>query len=375
VKPALRRPLALAAASVVWLAATPLHAQNPGAQTDPAPADIDAIFARWDQPDSPGCALGVYRDGQIVYENGYGMANLDWGIPIDPATVFYVGSVSKQFTAASILLLARGGELSLDDDIRTYLPELPVYDAPVTIRHLLHHTGGMRDMYRTMTAEGVDIFDIVSDAEALELLARQPLDFPPGEKFSYSNGGFFLLAQIVARVSGMSFHDFTTTNLFEPLGMGDTHFHDDPGHIVRARAMSYETDESGELKQNYVSTFDFVGQGGLYTTVEDLIKWDQNFYENRVGGAGFTEAMLTRGELTNGEKIPYALGLMHMDYRGQKVIDHAGGMMGFRADLVRFPDQHFSVSALCNHSDINPSELARRVADLYLANVLEPIEP
>lgn len=353
-----------------FAAGSPLHAQ-----TDPVPEDVDAIFAEWDLPDSPGCALGVYRDGEIVYRKGYGMANLDWEIPIDPATVFYVGSVSKQFTAAAIALLILGGDLSLDDDIRQYLPELPAYESPVTVGHLLHHTGGMRDMYATMVAEGVDIFDIVSDEEAIELLSRQDLDFPPGEEFSYSNGGYFLLAQIVERVSGMSFNEFTRTNLFEPLGMDDTHFHDDPGHIIRARAMSYETDDAGQTKQNYVSTFDFVGQGGLYTTVGDLIQWDRNFYESHLGGAGFTDFMLTRGVLTNGEEIPYALGLQHMEYRGQTVIDHAGGMMGFRADLVRFPDQHFSVSALCNHSDIDPSALTRRVADLYLADVLEPISP
>jgi hypothetical protein len=154
--------------------------------------------------------------------------------------------------------------------------------------------------------------------------------------------------------------------------MRDTHFHDDPGHIVASRAMSYEKDDSGRTRQNYVSTFDFVGQGGLYTTVGDLILWDRNFYESRVGGAGFTDFMLTRGALDSGEQVPYALGLMHMDYRGQRVIDHSGGMMGFRADLVRFPDQHFSVAALCNQSDIDPSALTRRVADLYLADVLEP---
>jgi len=166
------------------------------AAQDPTPAAIDAIFAKYDSTDSPGCALGVYRDGQLVYQNGYGMANLDWGIPIDPSTIFYVGSVSKQFTAASIALLVRAGELSLDDDIRAYLPELPEYVTTVTVGQLVHHIGGMRDMYAAMSASGMDIYDPIENQEAIEVLAAQDLDFTPGERFSYSNGGYFLLAQI-----------------------------------------------------------------------------------------------------------------------------------------------------------------------------------
>jgi CubicO group peptidase (beta-lactamase class C family) len=342
------------------------------AQADPSPAEIDAIFAEWDRDDSPGCALGVYRDGEIVYEAGYGMANLDWGIPIEPSTVFYVGSVSKQFTAASIALLVRGGQLDLDDDVRDYIPELPVYDPPVTIDRLLHHTSGMPDMYRAMDAAGMNIYDPIDADEAISVLASQPLDFTPGERYSYSNGGYFLLAQVVERVSGMSFTDFTRENIFEPLGMSHTHFHSDPGHVIQRRAMSYERDDSGEIRQNYVSTFAFVGQGGLYTTVGDLIEWDRNFYENRVGGAGFTELQETRGQLNDGSTIPYALGLMHGEYRGAKFVGHTGGMMGFRAVLERYPEHHFSVATLCNQSQIDPARLARRVTDLYLGDVLDP---
>lgn len=355
----------------VMLFAACAQSPVPAPAVGPSNEAIDAIFAQWDRPDSPGCVVGVYQDGQIVYSSGYGMANLDWGIPIEPSTVFYVGSVSKQFVATSIAILDRGGALSLDDDIRDHLPELPEYSTTVTIRHLVHHTGGMRDLYRAQLESGLDVFTPLSEHEAVEVLSNMPLDFQPGEQFSYSNGGYFLLAQIVERVSGMSFNEFTRANIFEPLGMGDSHFHDDPGHVIQGRAMSYEVDEeSGEVRQNYISTFNRVGPGGLYTTVGDLVKWDQNFYESRVGGPGFTEYMLTRGELNSGEAIPYAFALMHMDYRGQKVVDHSGGMMGFRADLVRFPDHHFSVSVLCNSSNINPSELTRRVADVYLSDVL-----
>ena len=296
-------------------------------------------------------------------------------MPIEPSTVFYVGSVSKQFTAAAIALLVRGGELSLDDDIRVHIPELPEYDRPVTVGQLVHHTGGMRDMYQSMMAEGMDIFDPIGNEEAIEVLAAQALDFTPGDQYSYSNGGYFLLSQIVERVSGMSFREFTTRNIFEPLDMGDTHFHSDPGHIVERRAMSYEGVGSGEVRQNYVSTFGFVGQGGLYTTVGDLIKWDRNFYESRVGGAGFTDLMETTGTLNSGDAIDYAFGLRHMEYRGQKVVGHSGGMMGFRAYLERYPEHRFSVSTLCNASEINPGALARQVVDLYLADVLDPASP
>ncbi|MDH3732005.1 MAG: beta-lactamase family protein [Gemmatimonadota bacterium] len=358
-------------AVVLFAASACLALTMPLAAQDPSPAQIDAVFADFDAASSPGCALGVYRDGELVYEKGYGMANLDWGIEIDPSTVFYVGSVSKQFTAAAIALLARGGQLSLNDDIREFLPELPEYDTPVTVGHLVHHTGGMMDMYAAMMDSGMNIFDPIENGEAVEVLASKPLDFEPGDRFSYSNGGYFLLSQIVERASGMSFTEFTTTNLFEPLGMGDTHFHGDAGHIVPRRAMSYEGGNSGELRQNYVSTFGFVGQGGLYTTVGDLIKWDRNFYESRVGGAGFTEFVETRGVLNGGETIDYAFGLRHAVYRGQHTVGHSGGMMGFRAYMERFPDQRFTVSALCNQSEIDPGVLARKVADLYLADVLE----
>ncbi len=365
--PVTRLPGAVALMAVAALVAT----AAPAAAQTPSPAQIDAVFADLDR-DGPGCALGVYRDGELVYEKGYGSANLDWGIDIDPSTVFYVGSVSKQFTAAAIALLARGGRLSLDDDIRRWIPELPEYRTTVTVGHLVNHTGGIMDMYAAMMDSEMNIFDPIDSPEAIGVLASKPLDFDPGERWSYSNGGYFLLSQIVERASGMSFTEFTTRNIFEPLGMMDTHFHSDPGHVIPRRAMSYEADESGNIKQNYVSTFAFVGQGGLYSTVGDLIRWDRNFYESRVGGAGFSEYMETTGSLNDGSAIDYAFGLRHDEYRGQHTVGHSGGMMGFRAYMERFPDQHFTVATLCNQSEINPAALSRRVADLYLADVLEP---
>lgn len=348
----------------------------PPAPGDPTPASIDALFAEWDHPTSPGCALGVFRDGAVVYHQGYGMANLDWGIPIEPSTVFYVASISKQFVAASIALLDRRGTLSLDDDIRRYLPELPPYPRPVTIRHLIHHTGGIPGLFRSQLDSGYGMYTPLPVEEALAVLADKPLDFEPSERFAYSNGGYFLLSLIVERASEKSLKQFARVEIFEPLGMVDSHFHDDSGHIVERRAMSYQVHgATDEVRQNYVSSFNRVGSGGLYTTLGDLAKWDQNFYDERVGGPGFTDTLSTRGTLDSGEVLDYAYGLVHMEYRGHPVVDHSGFLMGFRADLLRFPGQHFSVAVLCNSANIDPSELARRVADLYLADVLEVEEP
>jgi len=369
-----RAPFARRTRVVFILVAFPtafLLCASPRAESleDPSPEKVDAIFSEWDKPRSPGCALGVIRKSRFIYQKGYGMANLDWDIPITPSTVFYVGSVSKQFTAAGILLLAREGKLSLDDDIRKYLPEMPAYEAPVTVRHLVHHTSGVRDIYAVMDLAGLRVADVFSDEDALTLLAGQrSLNFKPGDEFLYSNGGYFLLSEIVERSSGKSFSEYTRQEVFGPLGMKDSHFHNDASHIVKRRALSYAPDGAGGFEQNYLGNFNKVGPGGLYTTVDDLLPWDENFYENRIGGDGFTDALLTRGVLNNGEELDYAFGIRDTEYQGLRVISHSGGMMGFRADVMRFPEERFSVMCLCNLGNIVPGELTRKVANLYLAD-------
>lgn len=353
----------LALALVAALAA-PAAAQGPGS---PPPAAIDAIFSTWDRPGSPGCALAVVRGGRIVYERGYGSANLDWDVPITPSTVFYSGSISKQFTAAVVALLAREGRLSLDDDIRRWFPEIPDYGRPVTIRHMIHHTSGIGDTYRLMDEAGVNVADVVADSAVVALIARQPaLDFLPGDRYSYSNGGYFLLSELVERVTGRSLREVAAERLFGPLGMTDTHFHDNAGHIVERRAMSYAPAPEGGFVQTYMSNFDKVGAGGLYTTVRDLARWDTEFYAQSVGGAGFSDLLLTRGVLTTGDTLPYAFGLRHDEHAGERVIDHSGSMMGFKAFLLRFPDRGLTVATLCNLATIDPGPLSYSVADLYL---------
>jgi CubicO group peptidase (beta-lactamase class C family) len=339
----------------------------------PLTEKADQLFAPWSKPDSPGCALGVIKDGKIIYKRGYGMANLDYSIPISATSVFYIGSTSKQLTAASVALLARQGKLSLDDDIRKYLPEMPQYESPVTIRHLIHHTSGIRDYLELMGLAGMPHENIYTDQELINLIARQKrLNFKPGDKHLYSNSGYFLLSQIVKRASGKSLRQFAEENIFKPLGMKNTHFHDDRTMIVKNRATGYAP--SNGSFSIVLTNFDKVGDGGLLTTVEDLYLWDQNFYDNKLGGADFLNQLLTPGTLNSGEKLDYAFGLTVGQYKGLKMVSHGGAFIGFRAEMIRFPEQKFSVICLCNLGNINPSPLALQVADIYLADQLKPGE-
>lgn len=350
-----------------------LGAASAVAQQFPANPRVDKIFAEWDKPSSPGCALGVLEKGRFLYERGYGMANLDYDIPNSPKLVYYVGSDSKQFTAASIALLVLDGKIALGDDIRKYIPEMPDYGTPITIDHLIHHTSGIRDIYVLMSLGGLRLEDVFSDSEEVALIARQKeLNFKPGDDYLYSNSGYFLLAEIVKRVTGKSLREFADERIFKPLGMMHTHFHDDPGHIMKGRAMSYEPDGRGGYRISYLQNFDKIGAGGLYTTVEDLRKWDENFYTHQVGGDALQRMIHTRGILNTGDTIAYAFGNNVTTYRGLRVDEHGGALMGYKAEILRFPDQHFSVLATCNLGSINPGPLAEQVAEVYLAKKMGP---
>jgi CubicO group peptidase (beta-lactamase class C family) len=338
---------------------------------------VDKVFEQWDRPGSPGCALGVYKDGQIVYERGYGMANLNDDVPITPATVFHVASMSKQFTAASILLLVQQGKLSLDDDVHKYIPELPKFGERITLRHLLHHTSGLRDQWALLGLAGWRYSqDLITDDDVMSVVTRQTeLNFKPGEKYMYSNTGFTLLAIIVKRVSGMSLREFTTKNLFEPLGMAHTHFRDDHEEVIQHDALGYEQDGKDKPFRMSLTNFDTTGATSLHTTVEDLQLWDENFYHPRVGGPALIQQMLERGRLNNGELQDYASGLVIGTYKGLSTVDHGGADAGYRSDMTRFPEQHFSAAVLCNFADTNPSALVRQVADIILAKDLKAPAP
>jgi CubicO group peptidase (beta-lactamase class C family) len=343
---------------------------------DPAPAAIDSIFARYDRTDAPGCALGVYRDDRVIYARGYGMADLNHRIPITPQTVFYIASTSKQFTAMGIALLVEDGTIALTDPVRKWFPELPAYADRVTIRHLVHHTSGFRDYLGLWALSGRGIADEIPQEVALDLIVRQrALDFEPGSQYSYSNSGYLLLSELVQRASGKSLRDFAAARIFGPLGMRDTQFHDRNTRIVERRAEGYQPAGPGTFEIVRTS-FALVGDGGLLTTVDDLLRWDRNFYANVLGrgGPALIRQVTTPGSelLADGTPQRYAFGLMRGQYRGVDVVEHGGAFIGFRAQLLRVPDAHFSVAVLCNDYTAQPEQLARRVVDRYLADRLAP---
>lgn len=335
-------------------------------------AKVAEIFKDYSKPASPGCAVGVYRGKQVVHTAAFGMANLDHDIPLTPKSVFHVASVSKQFTAAAILLLAQDDKLSLDDEVRKYIPELPDFGPRITIRHLVHHTSGIRDQWDLLTFAGWRYSrDLITDDDVLSLLSRQQdLNFAPGERHLYSNSGYTLLAIVVSRVSGRPFREFTTERIFKPLGMTSTHFRDNFNEIVKHQAYGYAPAQ-GSFRLS-VTNFDTAGATSLLTTVEDMAKWYANFDSPVVGGEKLPAAMLERGVLSNGQRIDYAFGLTHGTYRGVPTIGHGGSDAGYRSSFVRFPEQGFGFSILCNLSTTNPGALALRMADIYLADTLKP---
>jgi CubicO group peptidase (beta-lactamase class C family) len=335
---------------------------------------VDAVFAAYDRKDSPGCALGVYRDGRIIYARGYGMADIQRAVPITSRTVFDIGSTSKQFTAASIILLAQQGKLTLDDDVRRHIPELPQYDRPITIRHLLHHTSGLRDYINVMVLCGANTQGHTTARQALDAIVRQKaLNFEPGAEHLYSNSGYFLLSQIVERVSGKSLRAFAQEQIFAPLGMQSTHFHDDHRMEVANRATGYAPAASGF--QVVMSNWEQTGDGAVHTSVEDLLRWDNNFYEPKVGGQALLTQLHATGKLNNGAPLDYASGLVLGNLGGLKVVSHGGAWAGYGAELIRFPEQRLSVATLCNFAAADPWALARAVAAIYLGDKLTPAEP
>lgn len=336
--------------------------------------DINGIFSDYDKPGSPGCALGVYRNGSIAYAHGYGMASLELGVPITPQTVFDIGSTSKQFTAFSILLLQQQGKLSIDDDIRKFMPEIPDYGHRITLHHLMTHTSGMRDYAGLFDLAGVPEQNLTNDQDAIDLIVRQKaLNFNPGEEWDYSNTGFFLLSQVVKRVTGKTLRDFDQENIFTPLGMTSTQIFNDHALVIPHRATGYSYDKERKAFGVEMSNFEQTGDGSVQTSVEDLQRWDENFYTAKLGGPDLIKQMQVVGKLNNGEEHAYAAGLEITKYRGQSAVRHGGAWAGYRAELLRFPEQHTSIAVLCNVAQSVPQSRADRVADILLSNVLAPL--
>jgi len=334
---------------------------------------VDQLFALWDRPGSPGASVAIEQHGRVLYEHGYGEAQVEYHIPITPNTIFHVASVSKQFTAFAIAMLASEGRLSLDDDVRRYIPELPDLGATVTLRHLLHHVSGWRDQWNLVGLAGWRSDDVITKDQIMRVLVRQrELNFPPGSEYLYSNTGFTLLAEVVARVTGESFPQWTQEHIFRPLGMTRSHFHDDHQEIVPDRAYSYEDGPNG--LRNSVLSYANVGATSLFTTAEDLTRWMHNLQTGAVGGAQVIAMMHERYVLTSGDTISYALGLGIGTYRGLRTVGHGGADAGFRSAVMRFPDQDLSIAVLSNLGGFNPDQLVRQVAEAYLGRQMDSAE-
>jgi CubicO group peptidase (beta-lactamase class C family) len=378
---------ALLLASLLPIAAPaqPSAAPSPAPQAAPPGADsvrtaIDRVFAPWTATDGPGCAVAAARDGRVVHQGGYGMANLETATPVTPASVFHIASVSKQFTAAAILLLARDGKLSLDDDIRKHLPELPDYGHRITIRHLLTHTSGLRDQWDLLAlARGRFEENRITEADVLEIVARQKaLNFVPGAEYLYSNTGYTLAGTIVRRVSGRSLRDFAQERIFTPLGMTQTQFQDDYTRVIRNRAAGYARRPTGAWHVS-LPNYDTYGATSLFSTVGDLLRWQANLTTPTVGDAAMFREMTALRTLANGDTSAYGLGLVTERHRGTPVVNHGGADAGYRTWLGRFPEHRLDVVVLCNASSSNPAQLARAVADVFLptplAAALPPMPP
>jgi len=363
---------ALALLGAVMLCAITCDARASDAIED----KIDNLVGRKVKPDGPGCAVLVVDDGRIMFKRGYGIANMDTGRPITSTTAFNIESVTKQFTAACIALLVEKGEISLNDDIRKYVPEMPQYQGPIQIKHLIHHTSGMRDFAILSFLKGIPPEVACSERELLDLISRQKqLNFGPGDHQKYSNSGYFLLGIIVRRVTGMSVGEYAEKEIFAPLGMTHTAYHYDPARTAGNLAVPHICDPEGKYHAHpmIVDTNDY-GYGGIHTTVEDLYLWDQSFFRNQIGGESFSTLMLTRGTTNKGDTLNYAFGLDIGNYMGLRTVSHGGGSPGYNAFILRFPERKFSVICLANHA-INTGRLCYEIADLCLDIHKEKTEP
>ncbi len=384
------RLAALVAAAAIVLVpglfvASATASQQQAQQQEPAPkapelsteAKVDRIFERWNRSNAPGCAIGVAVEGKPVLVRAYGMANLESGIRLRPDTVFESGSVAKQFTAAAIALLCQDGKLSLDDPVRKHVPELPDFGTPILIRHFLNHTSGLRSQWPLLELSGRPVGRVVHTVdEILELVGRmKELNFKPGEEYLYNNTGYTLLGVVVARVSGKSLDAFCQERLFKPLGMTRTQWRDDFTEVVPDRATAYARNPDGTFSTAMPFT-DVIGNGGLLTTVGDLLIWNENLDNPRVGGRALVEQLERRGRLNDGFENEYAQGLVVTTYKGLREVCHGGSTAGYQTYLTRFPEARLSIAVLSNVRQSGPAGLAHQVADIFLAGkIKEPAKP
>jgi CubicO group peptidase (beta-lactamase class C family) len=372
-----RFALALAVAATAVAAPTPqAHAQE---VTPAQEALLESLFEPWSDPAGPGAALAVTRNGRLIYSRGWGSAQLEYGIPVTPATPFHVASVSKQFATFAVSLLARDGALSWDDPVHLHLPELPELGAPFTLRHLAHHTSGVRDQWELLAMAGWRLDDVITRDQILAMMLRQrELNFEPGSEHLYSNMGYSLLAEVVERVSGQGFGEFLEERVFRPLGMERTHVHSDHNRVVPGRAYSYRPTPGGGW-QNAVLSYANQGATSLFTTAEDMARWIGEMEEPRVGDEALWAEMRRPGILERGENagdtLNYALGLSVSRFRGLEAVGHGGADAGFRSQLLHFPDERFGVVVLSNGANFNAGAAARGVAQVFLDSRMDRPDP
>ena len=332
---------------------------------------IDSLFTRWSKPGSPGCTIGVVRNDSLIYAKGYGMANLEYNIPNTPETIFHMASISKQFTAYSIILLAKAGKLQLDDDIRKYLSWFPDLKQKITIRNLLNHTSGIRDQWQLLAISGTRLDDVITQEHIVKILSKQQaLNFRPGEKYSYSNSGFTMLAEIVRSVTGQSLRRFTDSAIFKPLGMNATHFHDNYMEIEKNRSYSYERIDSLKF-ENSILSYSNAGATSLFTNIGDMSKWVMNFYHHKVGSKEDIDLLTKKGILNSGKELSYALGISVDTYKGWKQYSHGGADAGYRTYLSVLPDLQMGFIVFSNLGDLNTYEKVYAMADLFIKDTAQ----
>jgi len=345
-------------------------------------AAIDSIFQPWNDPAGPGAAVAVTRNGRLIYSQGYGSAQLEYQIPITPTTIFHIASISKHFTTFAVGLLAREGKLSWEDEVDHHIPELPDLGHTFTLRQLANHTSGIRDQWQLMVMAGWRMDDVITHDQIMRMMMRQrELNFTPGTRHLYSNMGFSLLAEVVERVSGQPLGDFLEERVFLPLGMHRTHVHSDHTRIVPGRAYSYAPLEGSWSATNErrirwrKAPLNYANRGAtsLFTTVEDLARWITAEFEGpTIGDDELWTELRERAILTSGDTVPYGLGLAVDEYRGLRTVGHGGSDAGFRTHLLHFPDYQLGIIVFSNSSTFNSAGTARRVAEVFLEDQMEP---
>jgi CubicO group peptidase (beta-lactamase class C family) len=367
----MRFPPILRYFALILAFAGPAPAQDTSAETL---TKVDALFAPWDSEEDPGMAVGIIHDGELVYAKGFGLANVELGVFNDSDVLYRIGSTSKQFTATAIALLALDGKLDVEAPLTDYFPEFSANDPPVLVRHLVHHSSGIPDYIGIQFASGGGPKAWFTPEQSLEVLSTAELEFVPGSQFSYSNSNYLLLGELVRRVSGQSLRDFAHKRIFDPLDMHASRYQDRHDEVIIGRSHGYspQREEGRGAWKVDITHLDHVGDGGVFTTIEDLAKWDANFYDNQLGyDEQLLELLHTRRALNDGELHSYAMGLGIGTHRGLSTVSHSGGWVGYLAEMVRFPEQRLTVIVLANQTSVSPSQLALSAADLCLAEVYE----